>query len=255
MKLKDKVAIVTGGGTGIGEATAILFAKEGANVIVTGRRKEMLQKVQEDAEKQNLKIDYVVCDVSKEENCKSTVDHAIDKYGHVDILFNNAGVLPLGLTHETSVEDWDNVFDINVKGTFLMSKNVIPHMIKQGHGTIVNNASVLGLKAIPGTAAYNASKGAITQLTRSMALEYGESGIRVNCICPGTIMTPMVESFLEERPEVKGFLESKQPITKSRGNFGIPDEIAHAVLFLSDSENVHFMTGTMLSVDGGWIAS
>ena len=126
-------------------------------------------------------------------------------------------------------------------------------MLKQGKGCIVNNSSVLGLKAIPGAAAYNATKGAVTQLTRSMALEYADKGIRVNAICPGTIVTPMVEGFLEEVPSAKDYLKSLQPMTKSLGRFGKSEEIAHAVLFLYD-ENVEFMTGTMLSVDGGWIA-
>jgi NAD(P)-dependent dehydrogenase (short-subunit alcohol dehydrogenase family) len=253
MKLKDKVAIITGGSSGIGKATALLFAKEGAKVVITGRTEKTLKETVEEAKKEGLTIDYIVSDVSKEEDCKKAVDYTISKYGRIDILFNNAGVLPLGITHETSVEDWDNVFNINVKGTFLMSKYTIPHMLKQGKGCIVNNSSVLGLKAIPGAAAYNASKGAITQLTRSMSLEYADKGIRVNGICPGTIWTPMVEGLLNEVPTAKGFLEEIQPITKSLGRFGKPEEIAHAVLFLCD-DNVQFMTGTMLSVDGGWIA-
>jgi meso-butanediol dehydrogenase/(S,S)-butanediol dehydrogenase/diacetyl reductase len=253
MKLKDKIALITGGSLGIGKATAFLFAKEGAKVIITGRTERSLKQAVEEAGKEGLKIDYIVSDVAKEEDCKAAVDYAINKYGRIDILFNNAGVLPLGVTHETPTEDWDNVFNINVRGTYLMSKYTIPHMLKQGKGCIVNNSSVLGLKAIPGAAAYNASKGAITQLTRSMALEYADKGIRVNGICPGTIITPMVERFLKEVPSAEEFLKSLQPIYQSLGRFGKPEEIAHAVLFLCD-DNVAFMTGTMLSVDGGWIA-
>jgi NAD(P)-dependent dehydrogenase (short-subunit alcohol dehydrogenase family) len=180
------------------------------------------------------------------------VGYTINKYGRIDILFNNAGVLPLGTTHETSTEDWDNVFNINVKGTWLMSKYTIPHMLKQGKGCIVNNSSVLGLKAVPGAAAYNATKGAVTQLTRSMALEYAAKGIRVNAICPGTIMTPMVEDLFDQMPDRSAgeeLFKSFHPI----GRLGRPEEIAHAVLFLCD-DNVEFMNGTMLSVDGGWIA-
>jgi NAD(P)-dependent dehydrogenase (short-subunit alcohol dehydrogenase family) len=253
MKLKNKIALITGGSLGIGKATALLFAKEGAKVVITGRTEKTLKQVVEEAGKEGLKIDYLVSDVAKEEDCKAAVDYAINKYSRIDILFNNAGVLPLGVTHETSTEDWDNVFNINVRGTYLMSKYAIPHMLKQGKGCIVNNSSVLGLKAIPGAAAYNASKGAITQLTRSMALEYADKGIRVNGICPGTIVTPMVEGFLKEVPTAEEFLKSLQPIYQSLGRFGKPEEIAHAVLFLCD-DNVAFMTGTMLSVDGGWIA-
>ncbi|MER3447110.1 MAG: short chain dehydrogenase [Candidatus Dadabacteria bacterium] len=253
MKLKNKVALITGGSLGIGKATAFLFAKEGAKVIITGRTEKTLKQAVEEAGKEGLKIDYLVSNVAKEEDCKAAVDYAINKYGRIDILFNNAGVLPLGVTHETPTEDWDNVFNINVRGTYLMSKYTIPHMLKQGKGCIVNNSSVLGLKAIPGAAAYNASKGAVTQLTRSMALEYADKGIRVNGICPGTIVTPMVESFLNEVPSTEEFLKSLQPIYQSLGRFGKPEEIAHAVLFLCD-DDVAFMTGTMLSVDGGWIA-
>lgn len=252
MKLKDKVALITGGSLGLGKSTAVLFAKEGAKVVITGRTEKTLRDTAEEAKKEGLNIDYLTSDVAKEEDCKEAVDYTINKYGRIDILFNNAGVLPLGTTHETSTEDWDNVFNINVKGTWLMSKYTIPHMLKQGKGCIVNNSSILGLKAVPGVAAYNATKGAVTQLTRSMALEYAAKGIRVNAICPGTIMTPMVEDLFDQMPDRSAgeeLFKSFHPI----GRLGRPEEIAHAVLFLCD-DNVEFMNGTMLSVDGGWIA-
>ncbi len=171
MKLKNKVAIITGGSLGLGEATALLFAKEGAKVVITGRKEKTLKHTAEKAKKEGQELDYLVSDVSKEEDCKIAVEHTINKYGRIDILFNNAGVLYIATTHETPTDKWEETFDINVKGTYFMSKYTIPQMLKQGKGTIVNNSSVLGLKAIPGVAAYNASKGAITQLTRSMALE------------------------------------------------------------------------------------
>ncbi len=256
MKLNGKVAIITGGSLGIGQVTAHLFANEGAQVLITGRTESTLVEAAEAGKDAPGTIEYLVSDVSKEEDCKAAVDHAKERFGRIDILFNNAGVLPLAVTHETSVEDWDRVFDINVKGTFLMSKFTIPHMIEQGGGTIINNSSILGLKAIPGTSAYNSTKGAVSQLTRSMALEYGAHGIRVNAICPGTTVTPMVESFLSSSPaEVEEFLKGLQPITGHLGRFATPEEIAHAVLFLCDSENVAYMTGAMLSVDGGWVAN
>lgn len=251
MSLRNKVAIITGGSKGIGKATAVLFADEGAKVVITGRNEEDLRDT---VSKSKGEIEYIISDVSKNEDCKKAVDFTLEKFGRVDILFNNAGVLPLGFTHETSEEDWDWAFDINVKGSFLMAKNVIPHMLEQGGGVIVNNASILGLKAIPGASAYNATKGAIVQFTRSMALEYADKGIRVNCICPGTIMTPMVETFFKENPEAEDFVRTKQPIESHLGRFGHPEEIANAVKFLCDSDNVSFMTGSMLSVDGGWIA-
>jgi len=204
MSLKGKVAIIAGGSKGIGKATAVLFADEGAKVIITGRNEEDLKDT---VSKTSGEIEYLLSDVSNEEDCKTTVEYTINKYGKVDILFNNAGIATMGATHETSVEDWSRTFDINVKGSFMMAKEVIPHMIKNGGGAIVNNASILGLKAIPGTSAYNSSKGAIVQFTRSLALEYSDKGIRVNCICPGAIDTPMLDGFLDAGPGGGGELK------------------------------------------------
>ncbi len=253
MKLANKTAIITGGGTGIGKATAHLFAQEGANVVITGRRASKLEEVHQEAKNNGHTIDFFMCDVSKEEDCKATVNYALEKHGKVDILFNNAGILIPGVTHETETEAWDQIFDINVKGTYLMSKHTIPHMLEKGYGVIVNNSSVGGLKALPGLAAYIASKGAVTQLTRSMALEYADKGIRVNAICPGVIETPMVlddfYSRAEDKEAAEQFMISLHPV----GRLGKPEEIAHSILFLVD-DNIGFMTGNMLSVDGGWIA-
>ena len=253
MQLANKTAIITGGGTGIGKATASLFAEQGANVVITGRRANKLEEVARDAKGNGYNIDHFVCDVSQEKDCKSTVDYTIEKYGQIDILFNNAGVLYPGTTHETDTEIWDKVFKTNVNGTYFMSKYTIPHMLERGYGVIVNNSSVGGLKALPGYAAYIASKGAITQLTRSMALEYADKGIRVNAVCPGVIETPMVTEGiferLEDRAQAEQFMVSLHPI----GRLGTPEEIAHSVLFLVD-DKIGFMTGNMLSVDGGWIA-
>lgn len=252
MKLKGKSAIVTGGGTGIGAETALLFTKEGASVLITGRREKKLRGVQKKAEEEGLKIDYLVADVSKEEDCKKTIDSALVKYGKIDILFNNAGVLYPGIAHETETEVFDKTFDINVKGTFMMSKFTIPYMLEKGKGCIINNSSVVGLKGFTGISAYIASKGAVTQLTRSMALEYADKGIRVNAVCPGTIHTPMVDRFLERaenKNAAKDYIVSFHPM----GRLGKNSEIAKAVMFLCD-DNIEFMTGNMLSVDGGWIA-
>ncbi len=252
MKLKNKVALITGGSLGLGKATAILFAKEGAKIVITGRTEKTLKETVNEARKEGLQIDHTVSDVAKEKDCKEAVDYTINKYGRIDILFNNAGVLYTGTTHETPIHIWDETFAINVRGTYMMSLYTIPHMLEQGKGCIINNSSILGLKAVPGVSAYNATKGAITQLTRSMALEYASKGIRVNAICPGTIVTPMVEGLFEQtgdRKAAEDLFKSFHPI----GRLGRPEEIAHAVLFLCD-DNVEFMTGTMLSVDGGWSA-
>jgi len=253
MSLKDKSAIITGGGTGIGKATALLFAREGARVLITGRREEKLKEVREIIQNDGYEIWHSPADISKENECKSLADLAIKLFGRVDILFNNAGVIFPGVTHETSTEKWNETFDVNVKGAYMMSKYVIPVMIDQGGGSIVNNASTFGLKGFPGISAYVASKGAVVQLTRSMALEYAKSGIRVNCICPGAVVTPMItEGFLERHDnskEAEELMISLHPI----GRMGQPEEIANAVKFLCD-DNIGFMTGNMLSVDGGWIA-
>lgn len=249
MKLKDKVALITGGGTGVGKATAMLFAKEGAKVLITGRREEVLLETVSEAVEQNLEIEILVSDVSKEEDCKAAVDYAVNRFGRIDILFNNAGVLYKEITHETTTEQWMNTFNINVRGIYLMSKYAIRHMLERGYGVIVNNSSVLGLKASPGFAAYNSSKGAVNQLTRSMALEYADKGIRVNAICLGTVYTPLVDEMFEQWGDKEAAREryiSVHPI----GRLAEPQEIAPAVLFLCD-DNVSFMTGSMLSVDGG----
>ncbi len=253
MKLENKVALITGGSLGLGKYTAELFVQEGAKVVITGRTEKTLKEAVEDAKGKGLEIDYLVSDVSKEEDCKAAAEYVVNKYGKIDILFNNAGVLELAKTHETSTETWDKIFNINVRGVYLMSKYTIPHMLEKGYGCIVNNSSILGLKAVASVAAYNASKGAVTQLTRSMALDYATDGIRVNAICPGTIVTPMVTNMLDAMPDrdaAEDMFKSFHPM----GRLGRPEEIAHAVLFLCD-DNIGFMTGNMLSVDGGWVAT
>jgi len=250
MKLINKVALITGGGTGVGKATALLFAKEGASVLITGRREQVLKEVADEAIKENLTIEYLVSDVSEEEDCKAAVDYTVSKFGRIDILFNNAGVSYMGITHETSTELWDKTFDINVKGIYLMSKYAIPYMIEEKSGCIVNNSSILGLKASPaGFAAYSSSKGAVNQLTRSMALEYADKGIRVNGICPGTIYTPMMDDLFDKWSD-REVGEKRYISVHPIGRLAQPEEIAHAVLFLCD-DNIKFMTGSMLSVDGG----
>lgn len=253
MKLEGKVALITGGSLGLGKATAHLFAQEGAKVVITGRTEKTLAEKVGKAKEAGHEISHIVSDVSKESDCREAVDFTLDKYGKIDILFNNAGILGVGRTHETEIDFWDQIFAINVRGTYMMSKFTIPHMLENGGGCIVNNSSILGLKALPGVAAYNSTKGAVTQLTRSMALDYAQDGIRVNAICPGTIETPMVDGLLDGMPDrnaAEDLFKSFHPM----GRFGTADEIAHAVLFLCD-DNVKFMTGTMLSVDGGWVAT
>jgi NAD(P)-dependent dehydrogenase (short-subunit alcohol dehydrogenase family) len=253
MKLENKTALITGGGTGVGKATAMLFAREGANVVITGRREEVLVETAGEAKANNLSIEFLVSDVSLEEDCKHAVDFTINKFGRIDILFNNAGVSYMGKTHETSTEMWDETFDVNVRGIYLMSKYSIPYMLEKGSGCIVNNSSILGLKASPaGFSAYASSKGAVNQLTKSMALEYADKGIRINVICPGTVYTPMMD-YLFDQWEDRKTGEQRYISVHPIGRLAQPEEIAHAVLFLCD-DNVKFMTGAALSVDGGMSA-
>ena len=182
----------------MGEATAFLLARNGARVLIAGRREEKLKEVCGKAKDEGLSIGYKVCDVSVESDCAATVETALCEHGKIDILFNNAGIIFSCPFHEVETQRFQEIFDINVKGAFMMCKYAIPHMISAGRGFIVNNSSVLGLKGFAGLSAYSASKGALVQLTRSMALEYADKGLRINAVCPGGVWTPMFDSYLGE---------------------------------------------------------
>ncbi len=252
MRFKGRSAIITGGGSGMGKATAFLLARNGARVLIAGRREEKLKEVCGKAKDEGLSIGYKVCDVSVESDCAATVETALCEHGKIDILFNNAGIIFSCPFHEVETQRFQEIFDINVKGAFMMCKYAIPHMISEGRGFIVNNSSVIGLKGFAGLSAYSASKGALVQLTRSMALEYADKGLRINAVCPGGVWTPMFDSYLERAEDAdaaQAFMESLHPM----GRLADPYEIAEAVLFLCD-EKIMFNTGSMLSIDGGIIA-
>lgn len=250
-RLKDKVALITGGTSGIGAATAKLFAREGARVAITGRRAAQGGAVVAQITRSGGEATFITADVTQAEDCRRSIDQTIAAFGRVDILFNNAGIVTPGTLEETSEDDWARTFDVNVKGTYLMTKLALPLMRAQGGGVIVNNASDWGIVGGPQYTAYSASKGAIVLLTKSVALEVARDNIRVNAVCPGDTV---VERWHvdERRTESMSFEAELQAMGAELpiGRVGTVEEIANAVLFLASDES-SFMTGATLIVDGG----
>ena len=250
-RLANKVALITGGTSGIGAATARLFAKEGARVAITGRRRELGEKVVAEIRARGGEAIFIAADVTRAEDCRRSIEQTLAAFGRIDILFNNAGIVTQGALEETSEADWDRTFEVNVKGTYLMTKSILPIMRTQGRGVIVNNASDWGIVGGPEYAAYSASKGAVVLLTKSVALEVARDNIRVNVICPGD--TYVERWWIDERrdPSVDFEVEVKaMGGTLPIGRVGQPEEIARSVLFLACDDS-SFMTGATLIVDGG----
>ncbi|MEJ2248236.1 MAG: glucose 1-dehydrogenase [Candidatus Lokiarchaeota archaeon] len=245
LKLQNKVAIITGSGAGIGEATAILFAQEGAKVCCNSLSESSL-KITEKILKSHGEAIFVQGDVSVEEDAKKIVEKTVEMFGKIDILFNNAGIVLPGTVSTITTQDWDKTFAVNVKGTYLVSRYCIPYL-KKTKGVIINNSSSVAWKGVKNRAAYTASKGAILSLSRAMAADYLEDNIRVNVICPGTTDTPSLGQRLSKYKDPKQ--ARKDFIARQKmGRLGSPEEIAQGVLFLVLNE---FCTGTSLSVDGG----
>ncbi len=245
MRLENKTVIITGGGSGIGLSCARLFCQEGAKVVIFGRRKNLL----EDATREiALNITAVPGDITRDEDIQRLVATTLDTYGRVDILVNNAGIFTGAPLHEMKDDEWNTALDVNMTSVFKLTREVLPHMIRQKSGNILNISSILGLVAVPNTAAYNVSKGALNQFTRSLAVEYGPSGIRSNAICPGLIATEMTEELMNDEDLMREWSKS-YPI----GRFGQPEDIARACLFLAGDES-SFVTGAVLPVDGGYTA-
>jgi NAD(P)-dependent dehydrogenase (short-subunit alcohol dehydrogenase family) len=252
MRLEHKVALITGGTSGIGEATAVLFGKEGASVTITGRDEKRGHTVAEKITNDGGKAIFIRADVRKAEECRRAVDETLRVFARLDILFNNAGVFFPHTTLDCSEEEWDLQMDVNLKGTFLMSKAALPHMIEQRRGVIINNSSGWGIAGGDAAVAYCASKGGVVLLTKAMAIDHGRQGIRVNCICPGDVETPMLPEDARMRGlKWKDYLAgcANRPL----GRIGTTDEIAKAALFLA-SDDSSFMTGAALVVDGGGLA-
>ena len=253
MKLKNKVAIITGATSGIGKATALLFAEEGASLVVTGRRTGLGKAVEAECRQKGARCVFAKADHTKLEDCQQVVDVALKEFGRIDILFNNAGIVTQGTAETTEEKVWNDTLALNVTAVWRMCKLVIPQMKKQGAGVIVNNGSdwsvVAGKDALP----YIASKGAVGMMTKAMALDHARENIRVNAVCPGDTL---VDRWVE-----KGYFEGSDPVTLEEamkasseyipmGRFGRPEEIAKAVLFLASDDST-FVTGHLLLVDGG----
>ena len=252
MRLQNKVALITGGTSGIGEATAMLFAREGARVCITGRNSGRGAIVVAQIKASGGDAFFVQADVSQANDCRRAVDEPIRAFGSLDILFNNAGVFYPQTAIGCSEKEWDEQIDVNLKGTFLMSKFALPSMIAQGRGVIINNSSGWGLVGGDRAVAYCASKGGVVLMTKAMAIDHGRQGIRVNCICPGDVETPMLPADAKMRG-LKWEHYIAGCASRPLGRVGTVEEIAKAVLFLA-SDDSSFMTGTALVVDGGGTA-
>jgi NAD(P)-dependent dehydrogenase (short-subunit alcohol dehydrogenase family) len=252
MQLSGKVALITGGASGIGRATALLFAREGATVAIADLNAQAGKAAATEITQSGGRAIFEPADVTEAEDCRRLADRAIREFGRIDILFNNAGIIRRATVLDLSEEDWDRVMTVNVKSIYLLSREVIPHMQKQGGGSIINAASGWGLAGGAKAAVYCASKGAVVLLTKAMAIDHGPQKIRVNCICPGDTDTSMLRAEAQQLGEADDrFLAeaAKRPL----GRVGSPDEIAQAVLYLA-SDASSFVTGTALVVDGGGLA-
>lgn len=251
MKLKDKVAIVTGGSKGIGWGVSTIFSQEGAKIAVVARNAQDGEQTAEEIRQKGGKATFIQCDVSNEEDVKKMVQTILDAYGQIDILVNNAGVGIYKSVLDTTSEEWDRCLAIDLKGAFLCSKYVIPHMQAIDKGVIINMSSVHSHATVNGAAPYAASKGGITALTRNMAIDYAPR-IRVNAISPGWVMTPLIKQLFsnyDNPAEQQRMVEQRQVMKR----IGTPEDIGYAAAFLA-SDEASFITGTELFVDGGLTA-
>lgn len=250
-RLKGKVAVVTGGGSGIGRAIALAFGREGASVAVFGRRQEPLDRVVTELQ-QGQGAMAVACDVCSSQETLAAVKRVEERLGPVSVLVNNAGILSVSTIESIPEEEWDRVMATNVRGPFLMCRAVLPSLRRAGGGAIVNIGSVLGIVAMKQRAAYCASKGGITLLTKAMALDHAHENIRVNCICPSIVETELVHGLFSDSEEGRKLREARIG-TLPIGRFGKPDDIAELAVFLASDES-SWITGTAIPADGGLTA-
>jgi NAD(P)-dependent dehydrogenase (short-subunit alcohol dehydrogenase family) len=250
--LKNRCALITGGASGIGRATVELFVQEGAAVVIADINVELGKQVEREIQQAGGKAVFVACDVTRIEDCQHAVQVAIERFGRLDILFNNAGIVCRADVLGTTEDEWDRVMDVNVKSIFLMSKYAVPLMAKQGGGAIVNTGSGWGIKGGRNAVSYCASKGAVVNMTRAMAIDHGPLNIRVNCVCPGDTDTPMLHNEATQvgQPDAQFMAEAaERPLNR----YAQPIEIAQSVLYLA-SDAASFVTGAILAVDGGGTA-
>lgn len=249
-RFKDRVALITGGGSGIGRATAIRLAQEGAAIGVGGRNLEKIKKVRQDIESQGGQAIDIQCDVTSESDCRRMVEEIINRFGRLDVLVSSAGVHGGGETVvDTPVALWDEVLNIDLRGAYLSAKFAIQEMQKIGGGAVVHISSIGGMLGSPHGTAFQSAKGGLINLTRHMAVAHAPDNIRVNCICPGVIETPLTQRWLSNWRTYRR-VRNWHPMNR----IGAPEEVAAAVAFLA-SEEASFITGAILPVDGGYLAS
>jgi NAD(P)-dependent dehydrogenase (short-subunit alcohol dehydrogenase family) len=250
--LAGKTALITGGAGGIGRATALLFAREGAGVCIVDLHEEAGQEIAREISAAGGHAIFERADVTRSTDCRRVLERTVHEFGGIHVLFNNAGIIRRASVVEISEADWDAVMAVNVKSVFLVSREVIPIMAKAGGGSIINTASGWGLAGGPRAAAYCASKGAVVLLTKAMAIDHGRQNIRVNCICPGDTDTAMLRGEARQLGEAEDrFLSdsARRPL----GRVGRPEEVAQAALYLA-GDDASFVTGSALVVDGGGLA-
>ncbi|TWO87381.1 dihydroanticapsin 7-dehydrogenase [Bacillus velezensis] len=252
MNLTDKTVLITGGASGIGYAAVQAFLNQQANVVVAdideAQGEAMIRK------ENNDRLHFVRTDITDEPACQNAIRSAVDKFGGLDVLINNAGIEIVAPIHEMELSDWNKVLNVNLTGMFLMSKHALKYMLKSGKGNIINTCSVGGVVAWPDIPAYNASKGGVLQLTRSMAVDYAKHNIRVNCVCPGIIDTPLNEkSFLENNEGTLEEIKKEKAKVNPLLRLGKPEEIANVMLFLA-SDLSSYMNGSAITADGGYTA-